>query len=99
MPAARRDKGDPELAALFDQFKGHLVTPSGAAALLGVSRQTVHTLCVRGQLRALRPSTSRAKEDPEWVYIPLVDIRNYAVRTNRRSSPMKRWARWLSADT
>jgi hypothetical protein len=98
MPRAKRDKGDPELAELFDRFEGHLVTPSGAATLLGVSRQTIHTLCVRGQLRALRgPSKSSANPDPGWIYIPLADIRDYAMRRGRSSNPMERWARWLSS--
>jgi hypothetical protein len=96
MPRAKRDKGDPELAALFDQFEGHLVTPSGAAELLGISRLTVHTLCTRGQLRALRgPSDQKTTTAVRWIYIPLDDVRAYALRTGRTTSPMQRWDRWL----
>ena len=54
MPDANRDAGDPKLIALFDKYGGRLVSPGGAAALLGLSRQTVHTLCKRGELRAFR---------------------------------------------
>jgi hypothetical protein len=99
MPAAKRDKGDPELAELFDRFEGHLVTPSGAAALLGISRLTVHTLCKRGQLRALRgPVEKETTTEVRWIYIPLEDVRTYAVRTGRTTSPMERWDRWLSSN-
>jgi Helix-turn-helix domain len=96
MPAAKRDSGDPELAELFDRFEGHLVTPSGAVALLGVSRQTIHTLCARGQLRGFRgPSKRGAQAAPSWTYIPLSDIRDYAIRRGRSNMPMEQWGRWL----
>ena len=54
MPDANREGGDPKLIALFDKYGGRLVSPGGAAALLGLSRQTIHTLCKRGELRAFR---------------------------------------------
>ena len=43
MPEANREGGDPKLIALFDKYGGRLVSPGGAAALLGLSRQTIHT--------------------------------------------------------
>jgi hypothetical protein len=95
MPSAKRPRGDPELAELFDRFEGHLVTPSTAAALLGISRLTVHTLCTRGQLRALRGPSETGNTDVEWILIPLEDVRAYAVRTGRTTGSMDRWERWL----
>ena len=90
--------GDEKLAALFDQFQGRLVSPGGAAALLGVSRKTVHELCERGALRVFR-STDEDQWGPlkfgaKWVYIPIEDVRAYAERTDRTVEPMKRWHRW-----
>jgi hypothetical protein len=95
----RRDAPDEKLAALLDEFEGRLVSPGGAAALLGVSRKTVHTLCKREVLRMFVSD----KEDqwgpvsygPRWVYIPLEDVHRYAVRTDRETEPAKRWRRWL----
>ena len=71
------------MIALFDKYGGRLVSPGGAAALLGVSRQTVHTLLKRGELRAFR-SDEEAHNIPKWVYIPLDDIYAYGERVGRR---------------
>jgi hypothetical protein len=89
MPEAKREGGDPRLIALFDKYGGRLVSPGGAAALLGLSRQTIHTLCKRGELRAF---ASDQKADgtyntPRWVYIPLDDIEAYGERVGRRVRP------------
>ena len=83
MPEPERTGGDPKLIALFDKYDGRLVSPGGAAALLGVSRQTVHTLLKRGQLRAFR-SDEEEYDTPKWVYIPLDDIYAYGERVGRR---------------
>ena len=83
MPEAERSGGDPKLIALFDKYGGRLVSPGGAAALLGVSRQTIHTLLKRGQLRAFR-SDEEEYDTPKWVYIPLDDIYAYGERVGRR---------------
>jgi len=98
MPAAKRDSGDPELAELFDRFAGHLVTPSGAAALLGLSRKTVYALCARGDLRAFRSGSvtdSQKTPQPHWVYIPLLDVKKHAERTGRATNAIERWEAWL----
>jgi excisionase family DNA binding protein len=92
VPRPRRASGDLELVLLFDRFQGRLVTPAGAAALLGVSRQTIHTLCDRGQMRALRGGQASATH---WTYLPLEDVHAYAVRTQRSTPEMDRWDRWL----
>ena len=91
MPAAKRDKGDPELAELFDRFEGHLVTPSGAAALLGISRHTVHTLCSRGQMRAIRGSGEKPRP-------PTCDGSTFRWRTYGPTpfAQAERLARWSS---
>ena len=85
MPEANREGGDPKLIALFDKYRGRLVSPGGAAALLGLSRQTIHTLCKRGELRAFRSDEldELAKHTPKWVYIPLDDIYAYGDKVGR----------------
>jgi Helix-turn-helix domain len=83
MPEANRPGGDPKLAALFDKYGGRLVSPGGAAALLGLSRQTIHTLCKRGELRAFRSDEEEARDLPKWVYIPLDDVYAYGERVGR----------------
>jgi hypothetical protein len=84
MPEANRSGGDPKLIALFEKYGGRLVSPGGAAALLGVSRQTIHTLLKRGELRAFRSDKEAARDLPKWVYIPLDDIYAYGDRVGRR---------------
>lgn len=96
MPKANRDSGDAELQELFERFQGQLVSPGGAAALLGISRKTVHTLCKRGRLHVFEgPEIKHAKglisEGPRWVYIPLVDVARYAEEVGR-PFPKGRWS-------
>ena len=85
MPEANREAGDPKLIALFDKYGGRLVSPGGAAALLGLSRQTIHTLLKRGELRAFRSDEydDRMRDTPKWVYIPLDDVEAYGERVGR----------------
>ncbi len=88
MPKATRDSGDEDLRRIFEEFDGHLVSPGGAAALLGVSRKTVHTLGKRGRLRLfegpdIRHARGLISEGPRWVYIPLVDVAKYAQEVGR----------------
>lgn len=82
MPKAERDEGDPQLRELFERFNGQLVSPGGAANLLGISRKTVHTL---GERRKLRVFTGPAEGrwGPKWIYIPLVDVAAYAEQVGR----------------
>jgi hypothetical protein len=98
MPRPAHREGDEKLAALFDQFEGRLTSPGGAAALLGVSRKTVHTLCTRGVLRTFASDDEDQwgpfKFGPRWIYIPLEDIKAYAEKTGRLTEPIKRWGRW-----
>ena len=51
--------------------------------MLGLSRQTIHTLCKRGELRAFRSDEEAARDLPKWVYIPLDDIYAYGERVGR----------------
>jgi excisionase family DNA binding protein len=91
MPGAAKEIGDQELQARFEEFNGQLVSPGGAAALLGVSRSTVATLIKRGRLRAFRNKKEKRKRklidldaaDPKWVYIPLIDVKRYAEDVGR----------------
>src|SRR5690242_13450131 len=95
----RREEPDEKLAALMDEFEGRLVSPGGAAALLGLSRKTVHTLCKRGVLRMFASDVEDkwgpGSFGPRWVYIPLADVYAYAARTDRETEPLRRWSRWL----
>lgn len=93
MPKAGRDEGDLELRELFERFNGQLVSPGGAANLLGISRKTVHTLGERGKLRIFhRPEEGRlVKSGPRWSYIPLADVAAYAEQVGR-PFPEGRWA-------
>jgi excisionase family DNA binding protein len=84
MPEAKLSGGDPKLVQLFEEYSGRLVSPSGAAGLLGVTRQTVNTLLRRGELRAFR-SDGASKDRPKWVYIPLDDVYAYGERVGRRT--------------
>jgi hypothetical protein len=83
MPEANRRSGDEKLALLFDKYGGRLVSPGGAAMLLGLSRKTIHTLCKRGELRAFRSDEEEARDLPRWVYIPLDDIYAYGEKVGR----------------
>lgn len=85
MPEANRSEGDPKLIALFDKYGGRLVSPGGAAALLGLSRQTINTLLKRGELRAFRSDAvaEGTRDVPKWVYIPLDDVYAYGERVGR----------------
>lgn len=85
MPEANQDIGDLELHELFEKFDGQLISPGGAAALLGVSRKTVYTLGKREKLRVFHSSrkVGRFEPDPKWTYIPLVDVAAYAEQVGR----------------
>jgi hypothetical protein len=98
-------RGDERLAALFDEFRAQLVSPGGAAQLLGVTRQTIYTLGQRGHLRVFRStdlggggdserevagSGSRSRA-PAWVYIPVADVYAYAERVGR-PIPRRGWS-------
>ena len=87
MAEAKSEEGDPKLRALFEEFGGQLVSPGGAAALLGVSRQTIHTLGERGKLRMFRSDDEVGgrliKGGPRWVFIPLEDVQRYGQEVGR----------------
>jgi hypothetical protein len=88
VPRAQREEGDPDLRKLFQEFQGQLVSPGGAAALLGLSRKTIHTLGKRGRIRVFEgPEARYAKglisEGPRWVYIPIADLAEYAKEVGR----------------
>jgi Helix-turn-helix domain len=95
MAKAARDSGDEKLANLFAEFGGHMVSPGGAAQLLGLSRKTIYTLCARGELRAFRSDEDAQRNSPRWVYIPIVDVRKYADKVGR---PIAHIDAWLGRD-
>jgi hypothetical protein len=73
---------------LFEKFNAQLLSPGGAAALLGLSRKTIHTLGEQGKIRVYR-SADDVKgrlgviHGPKWVLIPIVDLREYARQVGR----------------
>jgi hypothetical protein len=78
--------GDIELNELFDAFDAQLVSPGGAAPLLGVTRDTIYTLCRRGELRLFKgPAVRNSGGDlpVKWGFIPLQDVAIYADRVGR----------------
>jgi hypothetical protein len=83
MPRANKEAGDEKLARLFEDYQGKLISPGGAAQLLGLSRQTVYTLCKNGELNAYRSDELANKTTPRWVYIPLADVYAYAAKVGR----------------
>ena len=87
MAEAKANEGDPKLRALFEEFGGQLVSPGGAAALLGVSRQTIHTLGKRGKLRIFRSDDEAGGRlvtwGPRWAFIPLEDVQRYGREVGR----------------
>jgi hypothetical protein len=88
MPEADREEGDPRLREVFEKFDGQLVSPGGAAALLGLSRKTIYTLGEQKKLRVFRSAEKDDKgslqtNDPKWVLIPLIDLKTYAERVGR----------------
>ena len=60
-----------------------MVPAKGAAGLLGLSRQTIHTLLKRGEMRAFRSDEEEYRDMPKWVYIPLDDVEAYGERVGR----------------
>ncbi len=90
MPEAQNQEGDPDLREIMEAFHGQLVSPGGAAALLGVSRKTVHTLGTRGRLRTFVGPIDK-RWGPKWVYIPMADLAAYA-RSVGRPFPEGDWA-------
>lgn len=82
------DEYREQLQKLFDEFDGKLISPGGAAGLLGVSRKTIHELGRRKRLRMLRGPDEKIARGlinggPRWVYIPLEDIAQYAEEVGR----------------
>ena len=82
MPKAERDEGDPELHALFERFNAQMVSPGGAAALLGLSRKTIYTLGERERIRVYH-SSEKTWGGPRWTFIPIIDLARYADEVGR----------------
>jgi hypothetical protein len=92
MPKAERDEGDPRLHQLFERFNAQLVSPGGAAALLGLSRKTIYTLGQRGRIRVFHSSVKDrwSETGAKWTYIPIIDLARYADDVGR---PFPEWDR------
>lgn len=88
MAEPTHNEGDPVLHELFEKFNAQMVSPGGAAALLGLSRKTIHTLGEQGKIRVYRSAEDEkgrfgANHGPKWVFIPIIDLREYAKRVGR----------------
>jgi hypothetical protein len=85
MPKAEREEGDPELHALFERFNAQVVSPGGAAALLGLSRKTIYTLGQRKRIRVYHSSKKDrlSETGARWTYIPIIDLARYAEEVGR----------------
>ncbi len=80
----QQERGDLALAELLDKFEGRLISPGGAAKLLGVKRQTVEVWVRRGRLRQFHAPVERYEgEGPRWVYVPLDDVYQLAAELGR----------------
>jgi hypothetical protein len=92
MPKAERDEGDPELHALFERFNAQVVSPGGAAALLGLSRKTIYTLGQRKRIRVYHSSKKDrwSETGAKWTYIPVIDLARYAEQVGRPFPEMPR---------
>jgi hypothetical protein len=105
-PRRRRTKFDPAnppgtrvsdaaMARLFAEFDGKLISPGGAAALLGISRQRIHILIEKGRLRCYRSEEVRERwgifvTEPaaKWAYIPQADVYRLAGELGRPLPPL-----------
>jgi hypothetical protein len=80
---------DEAMTRLFSEFDWQMVSPGGAANLLGVSRQRVHQFIRGGRLRCFRSEDERTKlgplrlNGPRWAYIPLADVERLAATLGR----------------
>src|ERR1035441_1326232 len=92
MPDAKRDEGDPQLHELFERFSAQLVSPGGAAALLGLSRKTIYTLGQRGRIRVFHSSQKDrwSETGAKWTYIPVIDLARYAEEVGRPFPELRR---------
>lgn len=81
---------------VFDYFEGHVVSPGGAAAMLGVSRAMIHQLEKDGRIRAYRvdvndkslkgvPNSLRLfiGQKDQYIWIPVIDLVKYAQETGK----------------
>lgn len=80
---------DDRMEWLWARYDGRLISPGGAAAMLGVSRQRVHQLIEAGELRCYRSDEVEHRFGPfrmsggtRWAYVPLADVQK--VRDERR---------------
>jgi hypothetical protein len=85
MAEPERNEGDPQLRKLFEEFDGRMISPGGAATLLGLSRKTIYTLGKRGVIRVFHSSDNDrwSETGKRWAFIPLDDLEAYAKRVGR----------------
>jgi hypothetical protein len=82
MPTAEREEGDPDLQDLFERFGARLVSPGGAAALLGLSRTTIYTLGKRGRVRVFH-----SREKDKWSETGAIDAVARGIETAIHREP------------
>lgn len=87
-----------EFRKVADYFEGGVLSPGGAAGMLGVSRAMIHQLERDGKIRAYRviadekfwehePSYVRllASKKGQYIWIPIDDLVNYALEVGREN--------------
>lgn len=81
---------DEAMADLFAEFDGRLISPGGAAQMMGVSRQYVHKVIEQGRLRCFRSEEEHKRfgfivsgPSARWAYIPLEDVYRLADELGR----------------
>ena len=77
-----------EYGRVVGQVEGGTVSPGGAAAILRISRQSVHELMDKGKVRSWvhYPDAFAAFRRAGYVYISVRDLVEYGVRSGRIKS-------------
>ena len=68
---------------LVSTLPGGTVSPGGAAAILGVSRQRINDLCHEGRLRHWKFYSRPGMQLPEMMDVSVRDLVEYGVRYGR----------------
>jgi hypothetical protein len=89
-----------EFGKVAEYFEGGLVSPGGAADMLGVSRAMIHQLERDGKIRAYRIIVDEKgwEHEPwhvkllmskkgQYIWVPIVDLIKYAEETGKDNRP------------
>lgn len=93
-----RVKTMEELNGAMEQFEWQVLSPGGAASMLGVSRAYIHQLEKNKKIRAYRLKANFDKKGlsklmqllitpprgNDYIYIPIVDLETYRKETRQK---------------